>query len=124
MFKWILLVAGGVLGTVGRYLVSGTIYRWMGTDFPYGTLVVNLSGALLIGFLGTLADKKFLLTAEFRIFWMIGFLGAFTTFSTLIYESWRLIQDGQFLWAGTNLFGSLFLGLIAFGVGSFLAGIL
>ena len=122
--KWVGLVIGGILGTLGRYVLSTSIYRWLGTAFPYGTLVVNLLGALIIGFLATLAEKKFLLTPEFRMFWMIGFLGAFTTFSSLIYESWKLIQDSQFFLAGTNLLGSVILGLMAFWLGSVAASIL
>ncbi len=122
--KWTGLVVGGILGTVGRYLLSPAVYRWLGTAFPYGTLVVNLLGALVIWFLSTLAEKKFLLTPEFRMFWMIGFLGAFTTFSSLIYESWKLMQDGQFFLAGTNLVGSMVLGLMAFWLGSVVASVL
>ena len=122
--KWGGLVVGGILGTVGRYLLSTAVYRWLGTAFPYGTLVVNLLGALVIGFLATLAEKKFLLTPEFRMFWMIGFLGAFTTFSSLIYESWKLMQDGQFFLAGANLVGSMVLGLMVFWLGSVVASVL
>ncbi len=122
--KWVGLVVGGILGTVGRYLISTAVYRWLGTAFPYGTLVVNLLGALVIGFLATLAEKKFLLTPEFRMFWMIGFLGAFTTFSSLIYESWKLMQDGQFFLAGANLVGSMVLGLMVFWLGSVVASVL
>ena len=121
---WIYLIVGGIAGTVGRYLLSGAVYRWAGSSFPFGTLVVNLSGCLIIGFLATLAERKMLLTAEFRLFWMIGFLGAFTTFSTLIYESWRLLQDGQWWLAGANLLGSLVLGLGALWLGSLAASIL
>ena len=122
--KWGGLIVGGILGTLGRSLLSTSVYRWLGTAFPYGTLVVNLLGALAIGFLATLAEKKFLLTPEFRMFWMIGFLGAFTTFSSLIYESWKLIQDGQLFLAGANLMGSVILGLMAFWLGSIAASVL
>ncbi len=96
----------------------------MGTAFPYGTLVVNTSGCLAIGFLGALADQKFLLGPEARLFWMIGLLGAFTTFSALIYESWRLAQGGQMLLAGVNIAGSVVLGLAALWAGSLLASML
>lgn len=117
MHKWLMLLAGGVIGTAGRYLLAGAVYRWLGTTFPYGTLMVNLLGCLAVGFLGTLADQKFLLKPEARVFWMVGLLGAFTTFSTLIYESWRLMQDGQVALACVNLLGSLILGLIALWIG-------
>ena len=124
MQKWFLLLLGGLVGTAGRYVLSGAVYRWLGTTFPYGTLAVNLAGCLVIGFLATLAEVKFLLTSEMRLFWMVGLLGAFTTFSTLIYESWRLIQDGEMLLAGVNLLGSLALGLLALWIGHLAASLL
>ena len=124
MQKWFLLLLGGLVGTAGRYVLSGAVYRWLGTPFPYGTLAVNLAGCLVIGFLATLAEDKFLLTSEMRLFWMVGLLGAFTTFSTLIYESWRLIQDGEMLLAGVNLLGSLALGLLALWIGHLAASLL
>ncbi len=124
MQSWLMLLAGGLCGTAGRYVLAGAVYRWVGTGFPYGTLAVNTLGCLVIGFLGTLAEQKFLLTPEARLFWMVGLLGAFTTFSTLIYESWRLIQDGQTLLASTNLLGSIALGLAALWAGHAAASLL
>lgn len=121
MQKWIMLLAGGLIGTASRYLLAGAVYRWFGTNFPYGTLVVNLFGCLAIGFLGTVANQKFLLRPEARVFWMVGLLGAFTTFSTLMYESWRLMQDGELLLAGLNMVGSLVLGLAALWLGHLIA---
>ena len=111
--KWFHLALGGVAGTFARYLLAGFVYTLFGTRFPYGTLAVNMLGCLVIGFLGTVAEQKFLLTPEARLFWMVGLLGALTTFSTLIYESWRLIQDGELLLAGVNLLGSVVVGLLA-----------
>lgn len=124
MQKWLMLLVGGLFGTAGRYVLAGAVYRWLGTSFPYGTLAVNTLGCLVIGFLGALAEQKFLLTPGARLFWMVGLLGAFTTFSTLIYESWRLIQDGETLLAGANLLGSLALGLLALWVGHLMASLL
>ena len=124
MQKWLMLLLGGVFGTAGRYVLAGAVYRWLGTDFPYGTLAVNALGCLVIGFLSTLAEQKFLLTPEARLFWMVGLLGAFTTFSTLIYESWRLMQDGEMLLASVNLLGSLALGLLALWLGYLAASLL
>lgn len=124
MLKWLMLLAGGLLGTGGRYVLAGAVYRWLGTGFPYGTLAVNTMGCLTIGFLGALADQKFLLGPEARMFWMVGLLGAFTTFSTLIYESWRLIQNGELWLAGANLLGSILLGLVALWLGHLAASAL
>ena len=124
MQKWVMLLVGGLFGTAGRYVLAGAVYRWMGTGFPYGTLAVNTLGCFVIGFLSTFAEQKFLLTPEARLFWMVGLLGAFTTFSTLIYESWRLMQDGEMLLASVNLLGSLALGLLALWLGHLAASLL
>ena len=124
MQKWVLLLAGGLIGTAGQYALTGTVHRWFGTAFPYGTLAVNTVGCLAVGFFGTLADQKLMLSSEARVFWMIGLLGAFTTFSALIYESWRLIQDGKILLASTNMLGSLVLGLAALWLGHLMASVL
>ncbi len=124
MQKWCVLAAGGICGTAGRYLLAGAVYRWLGAGFPYGTLAVNTLGCLVIGFLSALAEQKFLLSPEARLFWMVGLLGAFTTFSTFIYESWRLIQDGAVVLAGANLLGSLVLGLAALWLGHVAASLL
>lgn len=122
--KWLCLIGGGVCGTLGRYVLSGAVHRWLGTSFPYGTLVVNLLGCFIIGILATLADQKFLLNSNARLFAMVGLLGAFTTFSSLIYESYKLLEDGQVLFAGFNLIGSCVLGLLAFWAGSSLASLI
>ena len=121
MQKWLMLLAGGICGTAGRYLLSGFVYQWYGLKFPYGTLAVNGLGCLIIGFIATLADQKLLLSPEARMFWIVGLLGAFTTFSALIYESWQLWQHGDFLLAIVNLQGSLILGLGAFWIGHVIA---
>lgn len=124
MQKWCMLLVGGLCGTAGRYVLAGAVYRWLGTRFPYGTLAANTLGCLVIGALSALAEQKLLLTPEARLFWMVGLLGAFTTFSTLIYESWRLIQDGEIVLAGVNLLGSLALGLVALWLGHLVASLL
>ncbi len=124
MQKWIMLAVAGICGTLGRYVLGGAVYAWLGTSFPYGTLVVNLLGCFVIGFLGVLADQKFLLDTNARLFWMVGLLGAFTTFSSLIYESWKLLQDGELILASANLMGSVVLGLLALWLGSVLASVL
>ncbi|MBN1587533.1 MAG: CrcB family protein [Candidatus Omnitrophica bacterium] len=121
MNKFILLAAGGVFGAVGRYVLSGVVYRLLGTGFAYGTLAVNTLGCFGVGFLASLAERKFLMTPEMRIFWMIGLFGAFTTFSTLIFESWKMIQQGQSLLAGGNLAVSLILGFAALWIGTVMA---
>jgi len=103
----------GFAGAVARYLLDGRIAAATGGGFPWGTLVINLSGSLAIGMLFALITERAALPAEWRAPLMVGFVGSFTTFSTLTLESWRMIEDGAWLAAGGNLFGSLALGMIA-----------
>jgi CrcB protein len=117
MQKWLFLLGGGMIGTAGRHLLSGLVHRWTGPGFPFGTLVVNTLGCLIIGFLGTIAEHRLALTHESRLFWFAGLLGAFTTFSALIYESWRLLQAGEPLLAGANILTSIGFGLAALWAG-------
>ena len=124
MIKFLNLIIGGAVGTVARYLLAGVVYRFMGTGFPYGTLIVNISGCFILGILASLADKKFLLSADMKVLLMIGFCGAFTTFSTLIFESDSLVRNGQAVRAFTNIFVSVILGFILFRVGSLLGEII
>jgi CrcB protein len=118
MGKWLNLAAGSLAGGFARYALAGTVYRICGTDFPYGTLAVNLSGCLLIGVLEALAEDKFLLGPEGRLLLMVGFCGAFTTFSTLILETDHLLRGGEWARAALNLGGSLVLGLLLFRAGA------
>jgi len=120
MAKFLNLVIGGAAGTVARYLLGGAVYRLMGTSFPYGTLVVNVSGCFILGILAALADKKFILGPDARLLLMIGFCGAFTTFSTLIFESDNLLKNGQAMRAFSNILVSVILGFILFRVGGLL----
>ncbi len=95
MLKWGSLILGGALGTVARYVLAGAVYRAWGTAFPYGTLAVNLTGCFLVGVLTVLSEEKFILGPAGRVFLMIGFCGAFTTFSTFILETANLMKDGE-----------------------------
>ncbi len=124
MIKLLNLIIGGSIGTIARYLLGGFVYRLAGTSFPYGTLVVNVSGCFILGFLATLADKKFILGPDAKILLMIGFCGAFTTFSTLIFESDNLLKNGQAMRAFSNVFVSVVLGLILFRIGGLLGEII
>jgi len=117
MIKWVSLTIGGVTGTFARYLVAGFIYRTMGTGFPYGTLVVNLLGCFLIGLLASLAEEKFLIGPNARVLLMIGFCGAFTTFSTFMLETSNLIKDGETIRAFMNMTLSLIVGFVVFRLG-------
>jgi CrcB protein len=117
----IYLCLGGMFGTLMRYFVSGWVYKILGTDFPYGTMVVNIGGCLLIGFMGTLAEERFVLSPNLRLFLLVGFLGAFTTFSTFSYESWKLLQSNDFTYSLLNISLSVLVGMLAVWLGAVLA---
>lgn len=121
MGKWLGLTLGGILGTFARYFLAGFIYRIYGTNFPFGTLAVNLIGCFLIGFFAVLAEEKFLLGPVARTFLMIGFCGAFTTFSTLILETSNLVKDSENFYALLNILLSVLFGFLVFRLGVLLA---
>jgi CrcB protein len=109
----ILVGIGGFAGAVARWLVDGAISERNPTGFPLGTLVVNLTGSFLLGVMFAWAIERDVLPADVRLPLMIGFLGAYTTFSTLMLESWRLVEEGAYGLVLANLVGSVVLGLVA-----------
>jgi fluoride exporter len=117
----LLIAAGGAAGAVSRYLVDTLVSERFGGALPLGTLLVNLSGSFALGVVFALATDRAVLPAEIRGPVMIGFIGAYTTFSTLMLESWRLAEDGAVLLAVANLGGSMLLGIVAV-VGGLLIG--
>ncbi|HET7472859.1 MAG TPA: CrcB family protein [Candidatus Limnocylindrales bacterium] len=109
----LLIAAGGAAGAVGRYLMDTAVLDRFAGAFPLGILVVNVSGAFLVGLLAALIVDRGVLPADLRNPLMVGFLGAYTTFSTLMLDSWRLIEDGLPVLALVNLAGSVALGVVA-----------
>jgi len=95
MLKLLLIAAGGATGSLSRYAVSGWGQRATQGSFPTGTLVVNLLGCLLIGFLGVLFSRYMLIREEYRLALLIGVLGGFTTLSSFGWETFALLNDGQ-----------------------------
>src|SRR5512138_1076855 len=93
----------GALGCMARYYLSGMVYDLLGRAFPYGTFVVNILGAFLIGLIMEFALRSTLVTPNLRIGLTVGFLGGLTTFSTFSYETFRLLEDGEFLIATGNV---------------------
>ena len=108
--KFLLLAAGGAIGTLLRYAVSGYTYNLLVGVFPWGTLMVNLIGSLLIGFLWGLSEIQNI-PPDVRTFIFIGILGGFTTFSTFTLESFNLFREGEARLALINILASNVLGI-------------
>lgn len=121
----LLVGVGGLVGSMLRYLLSGYVQQLTrSTDFPYGTLFVNVVGCLVVGFLSALAESRGVLSVETRAFLIVGILGGFTTFSTFSNETLNLLRDGQNSFALVNVGLSLGLGLGAVWAGRVLAGVI
>ena len=106
MLAYLWIAIGGALGSVGRYWFSGVVGRHFGETFPWGTLLVNVSGSLVIGFFATLtgSDGRWLVPAWFRQqFFMLGVCGGYTTFSSFSLQTLTLAEDGEWLYAGANI---------------------
>jgi CrcB protein len=101
--KYLLIFLGGGIGAVLRYWLQGVVYGRTGADFPYGTLVVNVLGCLVIGFLMVSLEERFLAVPSLRLFLTIGILGGFTTFSSFSYETLALVREGEAARALTNV---------------------
>lgn len=120
------IACGSAIGGVGRFALSGLIAQRIGESFPWGTLAVNVLGSFLIGLIATLSgpDGRLLINSTARQFVMLGVMGGFTTFSSFSLQTLRLLQDGQWLWAGLNIAGSLALCLLGVWLGHSLAVLL
>ena len=110
------MALGGAIGSVSRYVLSTLVLRASESLFPAGTFAVNLIGCLAFGAIIGAAEQRFVLTPEARAFLLVGVLGGFTTFSTYAFESFALLQDGQFAAAALNLAGQVVAGLLGFWV--------
>lgn len=112
---------GGFLGAICRYGVALWIGQRWGRSFPLGTFVVNITGSLLIGLLMPLLTERFMTNPQWRMFLAVGFLGAYTTFSTFEYETGALLKDGEWLIAGLNAALSVVVGFFALKMGEIFA---
>jgi CrcB protein len=119
--KYLLIAAGGALGSMARYWVGSTIASRVGIKFPYGTLVVNITACIVIGFTLTYMGKRADLDPAWRFLVAVGFIGAYSTFSTYEWETLSTLRSGAFLLAALYAVGSLILGLTATWCGAALA---
>ena len=124
MQRYLFIAAGGAAGSVLRYWVGSTISGRMGTRFPYGTLVINLTACVVIGFTLTYFGKRADLNPAWRFLIAIGFIGAYSTFSTYEWETLSTLRSGAFFLAALYAVGSLLLGLVAVWGGAVLADLL
>ena len=115
---------GGALGAVLRYWLDGVVSRWAPGAFPWGTFVINVSGCFAIGFLSTLLTGRILPHPALRTALLVGFVGAYTTFSTFAYETQQLARGGAFALALANVAASVVAGLLAVWLGTALGGAL
>lgn len=111
MERFLIIAAGAALGANARYLVGVWAGNRWGAYFPYGTLIVNVTGSLLLGFIVALATDRFVLSPELRLFLAVGFIGSYTTFSTYTVESLALFESGSSVTALLNILANNFLGL-------------
>jgi CrcB protein len=123
MLSYVWIALGGALGSLGRFWFSGLIARNFGETFPWGTLLVNVSGSFVIGLFATLTEPegRWLVSPSFRQFFMIGICGGYTTFSSFSLQTLNLVRDGEWFYAGANAVLSFVLCLVAVWFGYLLA---
>jgi CrcB protein len=117
MTKYLMVAIGGALGSALRFWVGGYVSNRLGTRFPYGTFVINVTASFLIGFVLTLLAERTHWSPNWRYLIPIGFIGGYSTFSTFEYESFRILQDGELFVAGLNVVLSVVLGFLAVWLG-------
>jgi CrcB protein len=121
ILKPTLIFFGSGCGGLLRYLLGGAIQNWSGPSFPFGTLVINVSGCLAMGFLATVWTGPVLIRDEYRAAILIGVLGGYTTFSSFSRETLALVHNGEWWRAGWYVVGSVVLSLLAVWVGAAIA---
>ncbi|MFL7869968.1 MAG: fluoride efflux transporter CrcB [Anaerolineales bacterium] len=124
MEKFLIISIGAMLGANARYWLGGWAAEKFGAAFPYGTLIINLTGSFLLGLFITFITDRFLVSPNIRLLIAIGFFGSYTTFSSYTFESMSMILENQWLSGLFNLFGSAFLGGLAVLLGVLLARVI
>jgi len=113
MIEILYLAVAGALGTVSRYLLSGGVYRLMGSDFAYGTLCVNILGSFVIGLIMQVGINTDVIPRSLMVVITTGFLGAFTTFSAFSYETISYVENGVWVMAAINIIANVVICLLA-----------
>ena len=121
MQRYFFIAVGGALGSIARYWLGSTISGRLGTKFPYGTFVINMSACVIIGFVLTFLGKRADLNPAWRFLIPVGFMGAYSTFSTYEWETLSTLRTGAFALAALYALISLFVGLAAVWCGSMVA---
>lgn len=119
--KYLAVAAGSALGGVLRYYVGGSVLSRIATPFPFATFIVNISGSFVIGFFLTIAAERINISPHLRLATAVGFVGAYTTFSTFEYETARLIEEHRWVLALLNIALSVVVGFVAVMGGIFAA---
>jgi CrcB protein len=117
MTKLLWIAAAGAFGSLARYGLQGLVQRQAASLFPWGTLAVNVLGCFLFGLVWALAEERGAMSAQARTVLLIGFMGAFTTFSSFAYETVQLVRDAQWLLAAANVAAQNVLGFVALVLG-------
>jgi fluoride exporter len=117
MIKYLMVAAGGAVGSTLRFWVGGSMANRLGTRFPYGTFAVNCTGSFLIGLVITLIAERPNVNPNWRYLIGVGFIGGYTTFSAFEYETFQSMQDGKMLIASLNVILSVSIGLICVWLG-------
>lgn len=121
MSRFLIVALGGALGAMSRYGVALVVAAFWKRDFPLATLLINVTGSFVLGFLATFAAEKSAIDPLWRLLITTGFLGAYTTFSTFEYETQRLAESGAVWWGALNVIMSVAAGFAAVQLGVFLA---
>lgn len=117
MIKILLIALAGAAGTLARYWFGGFVQKVYGGVFPWGTFAVNMAGCFLFGFIWSMAEERMLISSEARVVILIGFMGAFTTFSSFIFETGALFRDSELIFAIGNIVLQNITGLVLFFLG-------
>jgi CrcB protein len=123
---YLMVALGGAIGTVGRYWLAGVVARLVGETFPWGTLLINVTGSFIIGFFAMLTgpDGRIFVGTTWRQFVMVGICGGYTTFSAFSLQTLNLLNDGEYAYASAYIVSSVVLCLLAVWVGALLAGLI